>query len=140
MRIEAVVVSKTVVESTHFGPRVDGKKDHENLLDCSEGYHWYLVGLCLYGLRPCDQTANFVTLPLFCICCDIASNNSMIHLKHKSYSLTCGFKVTFFNNAMRGKKKWDIAMFSHTRTTQKLKYVVCLHIRTFCHLSLMNKK
>ena len=33
MRMEAVVVSKTVVESTHFGPRVDGKKYHENAVE-----------------------------------------------------------------------------------------------------------
>jgi hypothetical protein len=33
MCIEAVVVSKTVVESTHFGPRVDGKKYHEKAVE-----------------------------------------------------------------------------------------------------------
>ena len=33
MRMEAVVVSKTVVESIHFGLRVDGKKDHENAVE-----------------------------------------------------------------------------------------------------------
>jgi len=50
MRIEAVVVSKTVAESTHFGPRVDGKKYHENAVEKIRcGHHHALEVMYSYS-------------------------------------------------------------------------------------------